>query len=121
MVGLALAGAALVGLARADGGPEPGARLSPGSGTPGPGSGADGPVSVYDRGVGAVVELDPAIVEAEQARASRAPDYHDADGNPRYLLVWENGRLVPGPPLTCTQAPGQPRECSLTEPGPAPG
>ena len=123
LVGLALACAAIVGLARSDGAPEPGTRLSPGSGSgaPGPGRSADGPVSVYDRGVGDVVEMDPAFVESEQARASRAPGYRDADGNPRYVLVWEDGRLVPGPPLACTQSPGQPRDCALTEPGSPPG
>jgi hypothetical protein len=120
VVGLALACAAIVGLARADGVSGPGA-TSPGSDTPDQGSDADGPVSVYDRGIGDVVEMDLATVEAEQARASRAPGYRDADGNPRYILVWENGTLVPGPPLACTQAPGQPRDCTLTEPGPAPG
>ena len=73
------------------------------------------PVQVYDSGTKALVQMSQADMEAEQRRASAEDGYLDADGNPRYILVWRNGTLVPGPELTsaASKVPGEPATCSV--------
>lgn len=72
-------------------------------------------MSIYDRGVGGIVQIEKSWDAAEIKRVSRDPDYLDASGNPRYVLVWENRRLVPGPALTCKSSPnpGEPATCRI--------
>ena len=74
-------------------------------------------LQVVDHATGKVVEMSKAEMFAEQRRADKNPAFQDSNGNPRYMLVWENGKLVPGPELVCQPNPekGEPDICTPKE------
>jgi len=72
---------------------------------------------VVDQKTGNLVDVSKADLAAEQRRAAEEPGYLDANGNPRYMLLWSDGRLVPGPALDCHPNPikGEADICTLKE------
>jgi len=76
---------------------------------------ADGKQTVYDTATGKPVRVDQEEV-AEQMRAANSdPALFDKDGNPRFMLVWRDGKLVPGPALKCqpNEKRGEPAICTV--------
>lgn len=71
---------------------------------------------VYDTGLDQIVEVPQEDYAAAQRDAAAVPGYLDANGNPNYLLVWSNGRFVPGPTLECVPSEGDgPATCTVAD------